>query len=124
MEASEASLPKGGMHAPQASVHCCILARRIVACRPLTLRCTAATLQKIVREALPPDVRIAGDAVELILECCTGAPVPPVSSTAMHHHRTAAALWSRVARPDERTAQPAARRAQSSCSWCLRRPTT
>ena len=32
-------------------------------------------MQKMVREALPPDIRIAGDAFDLIVECCTGAPV-------------------------------------------------
>lgn len=42
----------------------------------LTAYFVAATLQKMVREALPQDVRIAGDAVELILECCTGTPDP------------------------------------------------
>lgn len=32
-------------------------------------------MQKMVREALPPDIRVAGDAFDLIIECCTGAPV-------------------------------------------------
>jgi len=95
----------------------------IAACRALTLRCTAATLQKMVREALPPDVRIAGDAVELILECCTGALDPPGSCGAVHDP-SSAVLRSRVARPDEPFAQAATPWAQSSCSWCLRRPTT
>ena len=43
----------------------------------LTAARGSASMQKIVREALPPDIRIAGDAFDLIIECCTGASVAP-----------------------------------------------
>lgn len=33
---------------------------------------TAATLQKMIKEYLPGDVRIGGEAVEMLVNCCTG----------------------------------------------------
>jgi len=32
----------------------------------------AATMTKIIKEMLPPDVRVARDAQDLLIECCVG----------------------------------------------------
>lgn len=32
----------------------------------------AATMTKIIKEMLPPDVRVAKDAQDLLVECCVG----------------------------------------------------
>jgi hypothetical protein len=34
--------------------------------------CHAATMTKIIKEMLPPDVRVAKDAQDLLVECCVG----------------------------------------------------
>ena len=52
-----------------------MLAHTLCAPCELTALCCSATMQKMVREALPPDIRVASDAFDLIIECCTGAPV-------------------------------------------------
>lgn len=31
-----------------------------------------ATLSKMIREFMPSEVRLAGDAMDMIIECCTG----------------------------------------------------
>jgi len=33
---------------------------------------SAATMTKIIKEMLPPDVRVAKDAQDLLVECCVG----------------------------------------------------
>ena len=38
-----------------------------------TLICfVAATMTKIIKEMLPPDVRVARDTQDLLIECCVG----------------------------------------------------
>jgi hypothetical protein len=32
----------------------------------------AATMTKIIKEMLPPDVRVARDTQDLLIECCVG----------------------------------------------------
>lgn len=32
----------------------------------------SATMTKIIKEMLPPDVRVARDAQDLLIECCVG----------------------------------------------------
>lgn len=39
------------------------------------MRCNgliSATMTKIIKEMLPPDVRVARDAQDLLIECCVG----------------------------------------------------
>ena len=33
---------------------------------------TAATITKLIKDNMPADMRIGGDAVEMMLACCTG----------------------------------------------------
>lgn len=35
----------------------------------------AATMTKIIKEMLPPDVRVARDAQDLLIECCVGETI-------------------------------------------------
>ncbi|KAK9291708.1 hypothetical protein L1049_019657 [Liquidambar formosana] len=34
-----------------------------------------ATMTKIIKEMLPPDVRVARDAQDLLIECCVGEKI-------------------------------------------------
>lgn len=38
----------------------------------LVCYCFTATLSKMIREFMPSEVRLAGDAMDMIIECCTG----------------------------------------------------
>lgn len=39
--------------------------------------CVAATLTKMIKEHIPPDqMRVSGEVISLIVDCCSGAPVP------------------------------------------------
>lgn len=38
----------------------------------LTYGLFSATMTKIIKEMLPPDVRVARDAQDLLIECCVG----------------------------------------------------
>ena len=73
MADGEASLPKG-------SSKVIVSHNMLLTClkegnlnMPVNGVCAPATLQKMVREVLPPDIRIAGDAIDLVIECCSGA---------------------------------------------------
>jgi len=46
-------------------VHHCVLLNE-------SLIFLAATMTKIIKEMLPPDVRVARDAQDLLIECCVG----------------------------------------------------
>ena len=35
----------------------------------------SATMTKIIKEMLPPDVRVARDAQDLLIECCVGIKI-------------------------------------------------
>lgn len=39
---------------------------------PLMVLCPAATVEKIVKDVLPKDIRLASNALDLLLECCGG----------------------------------------------------
>lgn len=41
-------------------------------CMLLTVTFLSATMTKIIKEMLPPDVRVARDAQDLLIECCVG----------------------------------------------------
>lgn len=36
---------------------------------------SSATMTKIIKEMLPPDVRVARDAQDLLIECCVGEEI-------------------------------------------------
>jgi hypothetical protein len=38
------------------------------------LSCPAATLTKLVKDCLPAELRCASDAMDMLMECCTGEP--------------------------------------------------
>lgn len=38
-----------------------------------------ATMTKIIKEMLPPDVRVARDAQDLLIECCVGEIIVEIS---------------------------------------------
>eukprot|EP00955_Chlamydomonas_euryale_P069903 360622-Chlamydomonas_euryale.AAC.9 len=46
----------------------------------------AATIQKLVKEYVPGDVRVAGEAFDVLVNCCTGGP-------GKAHGRPACAAW-------------------------------
>lgn len=43
----------------------------------------SATMTKIIKEMLPPDVRVARDAQDLLIECCVGKNLVIASSAAL-----------------------------------------
>lgn len=49
---------------------CCLCIVGFVAYRSSDF--LAATMTKIIKEMLPPDVRVARDAQDLLIECCVG----------------------------------------------------
>ena len=94
---------------------------------PVIRVCAPATLQKMVREVLPPDIRIAGDAIDIVIECCSGATNLASCPVYVGHSfglaNVPAILNCRsVACQHLLLCQTGHQCAQSLCSWCRLRP--
>ena len=88
-----------------------------VGCHTLMCLCNTATVEKIVKEILPKDIRLATNTLDLLLDCCGGdlnarkpaasemgwtCKIPVMFSQSLKH-----ALWV----------------TQNSYNWCTQRQT-
>lgn len=95
MEDNDVSLPRGA-HSSSTVMPACTAG----SCADL-FTCPAATLTKLVKDHLPAEMRCASDAMDMLMECCTG--VGPL------------ALWCALLQ--QRRQQLCWLSERSSCTW-------